>query len=319
MTNLEKYAYTVFVEGSFSAAAKELFISQPALSASIARLEGELGFRIFDRSVNPIALTAEGRIYIEYLEEKSAAHASMKKRIRMINEISGAEICVGAYAYSAYPILANTCGIFAKRHPDVKVNLDMGSVGHLTNLSDKMRKREIDLMLNYDFDPKEHSASPILSERLIIAMHRSMQGAEELIQYAVSKDTVLKEKYTEKDTIVDISIFNNVPFLKYAPFSNTKKKMGEILGEYKTANFEVSGARQVSMHNKLMQNGVGAIMTTDFHVASGAFSGDDILYFIPRANNAKRTLYVITPKDTEPVPAAKLFIKEMRLLYPYND
>ena len=70
MELLEKYSYSVYSLGSFSAAAKELFISQPALSSAISRHEKNLGFAIFDRSVIPISLTPEGRIYVEYLEEK---------------------------------------------------------------------------------------------------------------------------------------------------------------------------------------------------------------------------------------------------------
>ena len=57
MELLEKYTYSVYSLGSFSAAAKELFISQPALSSAISRHEKNLGFPIFDRSVIPITLT----------------------------------------------------------------------------------------------------------------------------------------------------------------------------------------------------------------------------------------------------------------------
>ena len=87
MELLEKYSYTVYQTGSFSAAAKELFISQPALSTAIARHEKNLGFAIFDRSVIPIALTPEGRIYVEYLEEKEKSENYMRNRIKMLRGI----------------------------------------------------------------------------------------------------------------------------------------------------------------------------------------------------------------------------------------
>ena len=53
MEQAAKYVYRVFQEKSITKAAEKLFISQPALSAAIARHEKELGFQIFNRSTIP--------------------------------------------------------------------------------------------------------------------------------------------------------------------------------------------------------------------------------------------------------------------------
>ena len=60
-----RYAYEVYKEKSFSQAAKNLYVSQPALSLAIRKLEDRLGLQIFDRSTTPISLTAEGQMYID--------------------------------------------------------------------------------------------------------------------------------------------------------------------------------------------------------------------------------------------------------------
>ena len=52
-----RYAYEVYKEKSFSQAAKNLYVSQPALSMAIKRVENDLKCQIFDRSVTPLALT----------------------------------------------------------------------------------------------------------------------------------------------------------------------------------------------------------------------------------------------------------------------
>ena len=60
-----EYVYTVFQEGSFSKAAAKLYISQPALSAAIKKVETELyGVPLFNRGVNPVTLTPAGEFYI---------------------------------------------------------------------------------------------------------------------------------------------------------------------------------------------------------------------------------------------------------------
>ena len=63
------YAYAVYKEKSFTKAAKELCISQPALSATIRKLETNLGHPIFDRSGKTITLTDIGERYIRSAEQ----------------------------------------------------------------------------------------------------------------------------------------------------------------------------------------------------------------------------------------------------------
>ena len=64
-----EYVRTIAEEGSFSRAAQKLYISQPALSAAVKKLEKELhGVPLFDRTVTPVTLTKAGRFYLEKAE-----------------------------------------------------------------------------------------------------------------------------------------------------------------------------------------------------------------------------------------------------------
>ena len=63
------YALAVEEHLNFSAAARSLFVSQPALSASVKKVEKNLGITIFDRSTNPITVTPAGRVCIESIEK----------------------------------------------------------------------------------------------------------------------------------------------------------------------------------------------------------------------------------------------------------
>ena len=66
--NME-YVYAVYKEMSFSRAAEKLFISQPALSAMVKKVEKRIGSPIFDRSCSPIRLTNCGKEYISCIEQ----------------------------------------------------------------------------------------------------------------------------------------------------------------------------------------------------------------------------------------------------------
>lgn len=64
-----KYFKTVAETGKISEAAKSLFISAPALSTAISRLEKELGMPLFERTNNRILLNRQGRIFLRYVNQ----------------------------------------------------------------------------------------------------------------------------------------------------------------------------------------------------------------------------------------------------------
>ncbi len=64
-----KYFKTVANTGKISEAAESLFVSAPALSTSISRLEKELGMPLFDRTSNRITLNAQGQIFLKHVNE----------------------------------------------------------------------------------------------------------------------------------------------------------------------------------------------------------------------------------------------------------
>src|SRR5271169_3455164 len=59
-----RYFKAVAEQGSFSAAARGIFVSQSALSEQIADLERELGVPLFDRSERKLRLTVHGEIFL---------------------------------------------------------------------------------------------------------------------------------------------------------------------------------------------------------------------------------------------------------------
>ena len=69
--NLSSYwiFYTVANAGNISKAAKELYISQPAISKSIQKLEENLGCKLFSRSSRGVVLTDEGQLLYGHVKE----------------------------------------------------------------------------------------------------------------------------------------------------------------------------------------------------------------------------------------------------------
>lgn len=70
-----QYLLEIHHTGSASKAAKNLFVSQPSISASLSTLENELGFPIFTRNQQGLLPTPEGKLVIEYAKRICSTHA----------------------------------------------------------------------------------------------------------------------------------------------------------------------------------------------------------------------------------------------------
>ena len=75
-----KYAITVANADSMSEAARELFISQPSLSAAIKDLEEEIGIELFHRTNRGIFLTPDGKEFIGYAKQVVEQYALMESK-----------------------------------------------------------------------------------------------------------------------------------------------------------------------------------------------------------------------------------------------
>lgn len=93
-----KYFKTVAEKGKISDAAQALFISAPALSTSIARLEKELGVKLFDRSNNRIVLNRHGQILLRYVNQAFATLDCAKTELRQSAMLQQQHISIASVA-----------------------------------------------------------------------------------------------------------------------------------------------------------------------------------------------------------------------------
>ena len=90
------YVYEVYKEMSFSKAARNLFISQPSLSAAVKKAEKQIGFPIFDRSSNHIQLTELGKEYIRSIEIIMDVETGFQNYINDMKELKAVPLPLAA-------------------------------------------------------------------------------------------------------------------------------------------------------------------------------------------------------------------------------
>ena len=92
-----KYVIEIHRMGSFGKAARELFVAQSSLSASIKQLEDELGIRIFERSKKGTVLTPEGAEFARYAAELVSKNDFIEERYK--KQENGARLYVSTQHY----------------------------------------------------------------------------------------------------------------------------------------------------------------------------------------------------------------------------
>ncbi len=122
-----KYFYQVASSGSFSRAAEELFISQPALSRQIAALEEDVGLPLFSRQGRKPVLTDAGRRLFNYAEKIMELNREAKKEISELKNLTSGEVIIGASTTIANYLLPPVLADYHHRHPEIKIFLNVGN------------------------------------------------------------------------------------------------------------------------------------------------------------------------------------------------
>ncbi|HHY70564.1 MAG TPA: LysR family transcriptional regulator [Thermoanaerobacterales bacterium] len=86
LRNIE-YVLSIAETGSFSKSAKHLYISQPALSQAILRLEDDLGVKLFIRRDNETALTRAGELFVKDAKKILMISNQIKKKMEDIQQV----------------------------------------------------------------------------------------------------------------------------------------------------------------------------------------------------------------------------------------
>lgn len=137
-----QYIQTIANEGSITAAAKKLYISQPSLSQMVRQVERELGVALFDRTSLPLRLTYAGEKYLECAHTMIVANDRLENQLQDIRQENSGHLRLGISVQRGMRILPQAMPKFIARYPNVSLELrETGSV----RMEDLLRYGEIDL------------------------------------------------------------------------------------------------------------------------------------------------------------------------------
>ena len=119
--------YTVAKQLSFTKAAEQLFMTQPAVTFQVKQLEEQYSTRLFERNHGRIALTPAGRIVMDYAERVLALNEEMDTRVAELTGAVTGPLLLGASMTIAEYILPKILGEFKAEHPEVQTHLTVAN------------------------------------------------------------------------------------------------------------------------------------------------------------------------------------------------
>ena len=122
-------------------ASEKLFISQPAVSQSISRLEETIGCALFLRTPKGVKLTAEGRVLYQYAAAGIAAFSEGERRLTAMLRLDVGEIRIGASDMTLEFCLLPYLEAFHKKYPNITIAITNHPTPQTLEL---LRRGEID-------------------------------------------------------------------------------------------------------------------------------------------------------------------------------
>lgn len=118
-----KYFITVVEEGTISAAAKKLYMSQPPLSNQMYKLEEELGCRLFERTAKRIVLTGAGKLLYDRAKLVINNLDVLKEEVSDYDKKHSGVVRIGMVSSVADTAISKQIADFAKAHPGVTLDI----------------------------------------------------------------------------------------------------------------------------------------------------------------------------------------------------
>lgn len=129
------YAVTIYDEGSFSGAAKKLFVSQSALSQAIRKLEEEFGFELFTRNGTRSIPTNAGQVFVTQGRQILRSWNQFESEMHIFADIQQSDLTIGMPPHYLRNILPHVLPKFETEHPNVRVEIIEESSATLEKLA----------------------------------------------------------------------------------------------------------------------------------------------------------------------------------------
>ena len=305
-----EYIYEVYREKSFSRVAKNLFISQPSLSARVKKVEVSLGYEIFDRSTKPIGLTEFGLEYIKSVEKILEIEDNFENYLNDLGDLKAGKVSIGGTSLFISHVLPFIISEFSKKYPKVELNIVEDNTVELEN---SLASGELDIVIdNYQFDPEIYDRQILMKDHIILVVPSSYKSNKNLSEYKLNYDSIISKEYlNDKFKSVKLDNFKDEPFIFLKEGNDTRIKADSICqSENFNPNIIFELDQQITSYN-LSINGVGISFISDILIKSIGKTAEVCYYKLPKEFTS-REIYFFYKHNRYLKQATREFLKMAR-------
>ena len=154
--------------GNLTAAARELHVTQPGLTARLQRLEAEVGAELLVRLPRGVRLTAAGRTLVPYAERALESLDQGTAAVRDLVRGTGGRIEIGAAPAVSTYVLPRALQRFASEHPAVALGV---RTGHSEGLLSLVLAEQVQIAIVRALRHPEIESTPLYEDEVVLATH----------------------------------------------------------------------------------------------------------------------------------------------------
>lgn len=300
------YVYAVYQERSFTKAAERLFISQPALSATVKKLEKDLGFPIFERCGKEVAPTYLGAKYVRAAEEILMIQKNLEQEVDDLLQLRKGKIVLGSTTFIVSNVLPRMLKQFRQANPGIEIEI---LVEQSTVLREKLEKGLVDIAIDNALDREpEYDYVPLLRERILLGVPDAFPVNDQYRDYQISSETIRDENcdYSVLPKL-PVSAFRSTPFILLKSGNKMRQIAGNIFSEAGMTPKVCFEFDQLMTSISFAEGGFGTCFLTDT-ILRYVGPCKNIVYYQPATKYEDRTLYIMYRRNKYMSVASRAFI-----------
>ena len=210
-----EYFIAIAKHGNLTKAAQELYISQPALTKFLKKLEQEVGGELFRRSGYHYELTFLGQRYLKYAQQALALDQNWERERKEINTSYEGELNIAFPSMRGICIIPRILPEFHKTHPGVNINIYEESYSIQEVL---LTNSKLDFAIFSSWQPLTGLTYEDLTEEEILLV--------------LPADHPLAGRGTDREGFsrpwIDLKLFADNPFILHFPDQNTGRAAAQL-------------------------------------------------------------------------------------------
>ena len=286
----KEYIYEIYKEKSFSAAAQKLFLTQPALSNHVRRIESRIGSPIFDRSTSPIQLTEVGQNYIHAVEQIMGIEENFSHYLADTQNLQTGVLRIGSSALLSSYVLPELLAEYKKRFPYVEITIIEGTASALQK---NLEEGVIDLFVESEELSKElFRCLTYQKEHLVLAVPRAWKINDSLLAWQQSLENIVSGKFLAPYyPYVPLEKFKDCPFLMISQESKSRQRTLALCEHHGFApNIILTVNQHLTAYNMTCA-GIGASFVSDTLIRNSS-STPDVVYYKLEPEFSQKNIYL---------------------------